>query len=118
MVSSYELEKVVKFLYLYFRCHIRNNILYLLCISGVLLIVVLCTFAFRARLYGWMPMPERNTFGYSFWLEVAANLLLMYTFTASLLAFIFKTLRLSNPKDVKVAEDMMLGRTYSGNDKI
>ena len=65
-----------------------------------------------------MPLPERNSFGYSFWLEVCVDMLLGYTFFATLLAFVFKTLRLSNPKDMRVAEDMMLGRTYSGNDKI
>ncbi len=65
-----------------------------------------------------MPLPERNSFGYSFWLEVAACTLLGLTFVFTMLAFVFKTLRISNPKDPKVSEDMMLGRTYTGMDKI
>ena len=69
-------------------------------------------FSYHAFQYGWMPMPEKNSFGYSFWLDICATILLFLASFGLLMAAVFKTLLWHRPKlDPGLAEDMMLGRT-------
>ena len=67
-------------------------------------------FAYHAEQYDWMPMPERNVFGYSFWLEcLTASLLLIGSMT-NLLTGVFRVLQQYNPiVSERVADDMMFG---------
>jgi len=61
-----------------------------------------------------MPMPPKNSFGYSFWLYSIAAGLLIGSFVCNLLSGTFRVLLNLNPEVAeKVAEDMMMGRLAS-----
>ena len=80
-------------------------------LSGSLGIVVLSQFYSNSYRRDWMPMPERNSFGYSYWLELTTTALLISAFMMTLIAAVLKVLDMTDEeKDTAYAEDMMLGR--------
>lgn len=78
--------------------------------SASLCLVILCRFYLNSYRRDWMPMPERNSFGYSFWLETTTAVLLFVSFILTLFAGVCKILDIGNEKETAYAEDMMLGR--------
>ena len=58
----------------------------------------------------WMPMPEKNAFGWSFWLEFTAAILMTVGFVCTIYAGILKTFWLHGDIDPRYSEDMMRGR--------
>ena len=58
----------------------------------------------------WMPMPEKNSHGYSYWMVVVAAILYVFSFMCTFTAAIFKTLRMGLQKDPRYSEEMMLGK--------
>ena len=76
--------------------------------------VVMTTFYTNGFQRDWMPMPEKNGFGFSFWLEFVASVLLVVAFICTLFAFVIKTMWLYGDKDPRYSEDMMLGSRSVG----
>lgn len=73
--------------------------------------IIVLIFGYHAKQYDWMPMPERNTFGYSFWLEVVTIFILFLGAMTYMICGVFKILRKYNPLVAeRVADDMMAGR--------
>lgn len=58
----------------------------------------------------YMPMYYKNHFGFSYWLDIIACILLSICSLTAFLAAIAKTLHMQGPKDPNYSEDMMLGR--------
>ena len=54
-------------------------------------------------------MPEKNQYGFSYWLEVLTVALTGLSFLCTLFAFVFKNVGYKTPRDHLAAEDMMLG---------
>jgi hypothetical protein len=81
-----------------------------LIVSTLLNIVGIAIFASNAPLRNYMPMPYKNHFGYSFWMDFAVCILLGVCCMFCFLAAVAKTLHFKGPKDPRYSEDMMLGR--------
>lgn len=81
-----------------------------LIVTGSLCLVILARFYMNSYRRDWMPMPERNHFGYSFWLELTTATMLFTSFVMTLIAAVCKILDISTEKETAYAEDMMLGR--------
>lgn len=81
-----------------------------LIVSTLLNVVGIAIFSSNAPLRNYMPMPYKNHFGYSFWMDFAVCILLGVCSVFCFLAAVAKTLHFKGPKDPRYAEDMMLGR--------
>jgi len=77
--------------------------------SAVLMLITVAEFSMNAFSHDWMPMPEKNALGYSFWLEVASCILLLICVVMGILAVIIKMVANRTPKPANVADDMMMG---------
>ena len=99
-----------KVLFILFTVAFSYNLLFCLSLPGSVCIVIISTFYLNSFRRDWMPMPERNTFGYSYWLEFATTCLLMASFLMTLIAGVLKILDISEEKETAFSEDMMLGR--------
>lgn len=82
----------------------------LLIVSTLLNVVGIAIFSSNAPLRNYMPMPYKNHFGYSFWLDFAVCIMLGICCITCFLAAVAKTMHFRGPKDVRYSEDMMLGR--------
>ena len=60
----------------------------------------------------YMPLAERNRFGFSYWLDLVVCILLGLSSFTVFLAAIAKTIHFQGPRDVRYSEDMMLGRIW------
>ena len=58
----------------------------------------------------YMPMADRNHFGYSYWLDLVVCILLGFAGFTVFLAAIAKTIHFQGPRDERYSEEMMLGR--------
>ncbi|ELT95441.1 hypothetical protein CAPTEDRAFT_226282 [Capitella teleta] len=83
---------------------------FLLLSSGIMCLVGVVMFYSNSSRLTWMPMPEKNHFGYSYWMVVASTVMYILAFFCSLTAAVFKTLRRGMQKDPRYSEEMMLGR--------
>lgn len=81
----------------------------LLFTTGIMCLVVLARFYLNAFNPSWMPIPDKNHLGYSYWLEVAATALILLSFLIMVTASAFKALQASVTKEPHFSEDMMLG---------
>lgn len=75
-------------------------------------IAMLSEFATNAYRLDWMPMPEKNGLGWSYWLGLTAIILVGLCALATTMAAIFKTMKMKNEKANKFSDDMMMGRRY------
>jgi len=58
----------------------------------------------------YMPLANRNHFGFSYWLDLVVCILLGLSSFTVFLAAIAKTIHFQGPRDERYSEDMMLGR--------
>ena len=79
------------------------------CISVVLAVTVLALFYSYAFKYDyWMPLPEKNHLGFSYWCEAVTACLLSIAFVCTLSAAVTKILRAVTDKTPDFAEDMAM----------
>lgn len=79
-------------------------------LMGVVILIKWYTHGFQL---GWMPIPDKNSFGYSFWLDFTGTLLMIFAFLAAIMAAIFSLIVKHSHKDARYSEDMMYGRGHS-----
>lgn len=78
-------------------------------IVAVLTVAVLALFySYAFKFDYWMPLPEKNHLGYSYWCEVAAAGLLAGAFVCTLSAAMTKLLRAVTDKNPEFSEDMLM----------
>jgi len=82
----------------------------LLIIASLLNITGIAIFSGNGPRRDYMPMAYKNSFGFSFWLDLAVCILLSLCCLSTFLAAAAKTLHIQGPRDARYAEDMMLGR--------
>ena len=66
-------------------------------------------FAMNCFSHDWMPLPDKNALGYSFWIEVVAVVLALISVVTAICAVVFKGIGSHTPKELHIAEDMMMG---------
>ena len=79
-------------------------------LAGLLNITGIAIFSSNGPRRDYMPMAYKNSFGFSFWLDLAVCILLSLCCLSTFLAAAAKTLHIQGPRDARYAEDMMLGR--------
>lgn len=77
--------------------------------GGILGVYILAIWAVNSFEETWLPLPEKNRFGWSFIIEASAVFLLFVTFLISILGSVFKFIARLTPKEPMIADDMMLG---------
>merc|ERR1711976_505991 len=73
-------------------------------------LVAVTMFYVNSSRLDYMPMPEKNSLGYAYWMMVAGVILYTLSYLCTLAAAIFKTLRMGIQKDPRYSEEMMLGK--------
>ena len=77
---------------------------------GLLNVAGIAIFTSNSFSPDYMPLPNHNHFGFSYWLDFTVCILLgMASFTV-FVAAIAKTIHFQGPRDARYSEDMMLGR--------
>jgi len=82
----------------------------MLVVSSLLNIVGIAIFSSNGPRRDYMPMAYKNSFGFSFWMELAVCILLGLCCLSTFVACVAKTLHIQGPRDPRYSEDMMLGR--------
>lgn len=84
--------------------------LVLLVVASLLNITGIAIFSSNGPRRDYMPMSYKNTFGFSFWLDLTVCILLGLSCLSVFIAAVAKTLHIQGPRDPRYSEDMMLGR--------
>jgi len=77
---------------------------------GLMNVAGVAIFTSNAPSRDYMPLADRNHFGFSYWLDLTVCILLGLSSFTVFLAAIAKTIHFQGPRDDRYSEDMMLGR--------
>lgn len=84
--------------------------LFVLILSSLMNVAGVAIFTSNGPSRDYMPLADRNSFGFSYWLDLFVCILLGLSSFTVFLAAIAKTIHFQGPRDARYSEDMMLGR--------